>query len=219
MMNVKLRLQYKGAKTASIQLESEWIGKEMVDELLEDLMRTGRIAHLMIVDEMGNEWNLKQYEKLKKKIVHERRDPVIYFDGGFRPDTNEAGIGVAIYYKRGNASYRRRMNAKFHEITTNNEAEYAALYYALDLLQQLEIKQTPCTIKGDAQGVLKQLAGEWPCYEKVLNDWLDKIEKKISNMQLKPKFEIISRKENKEADQLANQALHNESIDSHYEVK
>lgn len=218
-VDIKLKLQYKGAKTANIQLESEWIEEEDIDDLLEDMLKTGRIAHLTIIDEMGNEWSLKEYDKLKIKMEHEPRAPVIYFDGGFRKATHESGIGVVIYYKIGNVTYRKRSNAKLEELTTNNEAEYAALYHALVQLQHLEIKQLPCTIKGDAQGVLKQLAGEWPCYEEVLNEWLDKIEAKIKDLGIKPAFEIISRQENKEADQLANQALNNQSIDSHHKIE
>ena len=94
----------------------------------------------------------------------------------------------------------------------NNEAEYAALMFALNLLDEIGVHQVPCDIKGDSQGVLKQLAGEWPCYEENLNQWLDRMEAKIKTLGLKPRFQPIPRNENKEADKLASQALEGKNI-------
>jgi ribonuclease HI len=104
-------------------------------------------------------------------------------------------------------------------IVSNSEAEYAALYNAVGMLEQLDIRHSPCTIKGDAQGALRQLAGEWPCYEAHLNSWLDKIELKIKELHLKPSLEVITREQNKEADKLARQALENKIIHSHTKIE
>ncbi|CAM3982147.1 reverse transcriptase-like protein [Lederbergia lenta] len=215
MMKIKLKITYQGTKTIAVPFESEWIEEKYTDPLLVDLQKTGRIKDITIMDEMGREWNRKEYEKLKQKMESEPKNPVVYFDGGFDRDTSESGIGIVIYYEKGNATYRYRINAKLDELETNNEAEYAALYQSLSSLEEIGMKQLPCIFRGDSQGVLKQLAGEWPCYEKTLNKWLDRIEAKITKLGIKPSYEIISRTENKEADKLATQALENKIIQSH----
>ncbi|MBS4203185.1 reverse transcriptase-like protein [Lederbergia citrea] len=217
-MKMKLKIVYKVKKTISVKMETEWIDEQFVDFLLADFQKTGRISEIIVIDEMGRVWSRKEYEKLKIKMEHEPVNPLIYFDGGFDKQTGTAGIGIVIYYEKGNATYRYRANAKLDEMENNNEAEYAALYNALMHWEEIGAKNLPIIIRGDSQGVLKQLEGDWPCYEKVLNAWLDRIETKISELNLKAQFEVISRRENKEADKLASQALENNIIQSHLKI-
>lgn len=214
-MKIKLKIIYQGPKTVSIPFESDWTEERFVHHLLNDLQKTGRMKDIIIMDEMGREWNRKEFEKLTQKMESEPINPVIYFDGGFDKINKISGIGIVIYYEKGKDKYRYRANGKLTELDTNNEAEYAALYNALMYLEEIGIKQLPCTIRGDSQGILKQLAGEWPCYEETLNIWLDRIEDKIKDLGLKPVYEIISRNDNKEADKLASQAIENKIIQSH----
>lgn len=101
---------------------------------------------------------------------------------------------------------------------TNNEAEYAALYFTLTILEELGVHHLPCEFIGDSQVVLKQLEGEWPCYEDVLNRWLDRIENKQKELGLEPRYTVVSRKENKEADKLASQALEGKMINSKMQI-
>ena len=218
-MKIKLSFEYKGPKTISVHLESDWIEEEYANNVMDDLLKTGRISDISIMDEMGREWNRKEYGKLKQKMELEPVNPYLYFDGGFDNQTGEAGIGIVVYYNKGNEQYRYRTNAKLDELETNNEAEYAALYNGLLLMKEIGIQHIPCVIKGDSQGVLKQLAGEWPCYEKVLNMWLDRIEALIQDLGIKARFEVISRRDNKEADKLASQALLNTMIHSHLKIE
>ncbi|MCJ8006617.1 reverse transcriptase-like protein [Lederbergia wuyishanensis] len=217
-MKYKVKFEYKGAKTKKVSMETEWLDEIYIDNLLEDLQRTGRVLDLLIIDEMEREWNRKEYSKLKIKLELEPVDPIIYFDGGFDIQSGTAGIGIVIYYKKGKEKYRYRANAKLEQLENNNEAEYAALYNALLFLENLGMKSLPVEIKGDSQGVIKQLEGEWPCYEKVLNKWLDRIEAKILDLGLKPNYEIIARRDNKEADKLATQALTNNIIEGHMKI-
>ena len=70
-------------------------------------------------------------------------------------------------------------------------------------------------------GILKLYCNnwrEWPCYDEHLNHYLDQIEQKAKQMKLKLVCEPISRKQNKEAHQLATQALEGTVIDSHKEI-
>lgn len=217
-MNIKLLFIYKGPKTTTLRMESEWFQEEYAEKMIDDLIKTGRVTDLTIVDELGREWNRKEFEKLRRKMEEEPTNPILYFDGGFHIGSGAAGTGMVIYYNKGKEQYRLRSNAKLNELETNNEAEYAALYNGLTMLEEIGVRHLPCVIKGDSQGVLKQLAGEWPCYESNLNRWLDRIEEKISSLGLKPTFEVISRNDNKEADKLAGQALAENFISSHVKL-
>lgn len=217
-MKVKVKFIYKTSPQIAIPMESDWFNLNLIERFLMDLQNTGRAHDLIIMDEMEREWNQKQFTKLQKKMEEEPTEPVVYFDGGYNRDLRKAGIGIVIYYKKGNRSYRDRMNSLLEELESNNEAEYAALYNSLLILEEIGFKNVPVLFKGDAQGVMKQLKGEWPCYEEVLNRWLERIEQKIKSLGLKAKFEIIPRKENKEADILATQALEHKNIRSHTEI-
>ncbi|MCR2820180.1 reverse transcriptase-like protein [Lederbergia panacisoli] len=217
-MRYKLKLKYKGAKTVPVLMETEWLDEKYVDNIIDDLDRTGRITYIEIIDEMEREWSRKEYAKLKQTLELEPTDPELYFDGGYDIQSGTAGIGMVIYYKKGNETYRFRTNGKLDQLDNNNEAEYAALYNALLHVEDLGMKNLPVVIKGDSQGVIKQLEGEWPCYEKVLNTWLDRIEAKIKELGLKPNYEVISRRDNKEADKLATQALENNLIEGHMKI-
>ncbi|MGV3464422.1 MAG: reverse transcriptase-like protein [Heyndrickxia sp.] len=217
-MKVKIKWVYRGAKTAELIFESDWISQDVLDRSLDDIYSTGRVKDLTIIDEMGTEWTKKEYLKLKEKVKDEPSNCTIYFDGGFDRQSGTAGIGMVLYYQLGTEKYRYRQNAKIDAIQTNNEAEYIALHNAITLLEEIGAHHIPCIIKGDSQGVLKQLSGEWPCFEKILNDWLDRIEEKIELLGLKTTYMPISRKENKEADQLASQALEGKTISSHLKI-
>ena len=41
---------------------------------------------------------------MKKLVVELEEDPhdvMVYFDGGFNKETNQAGLGIVIYYRQG----------------------------------------------------------------------------------------------------------------------
>ncbi|WP_409251114.1 reverse transcriptase-like protein [Bacillus sp. SCS-153A] len=216
-MKMKVIWTYIGKIPDRIIFESEWMNRKYVDYLIEDLLRIGRAKDILIRDEMENEWSRKEFLKLNEELEQEPENITVYFDGGYDKENALAGLGMVIYYQKGGKNYRIRKNAKLQELENNNEAEYAALYSCMQLLEELEVRQVPCVIKGDSQVVLKQLEGEWPCYEETLNNWLDRIEAKIKALRIKPIYEAIDRKQNKEADHLANQALQDTFIHSHSE--
>lgn len=218
-MKYRLEWKYKMKGQPSVLFSSEWINGQQILPLGEDILKTGRVDQLTFYDELGMEWTKKELEKLLIKINSEPHDVTVYFDGGFNKETYEAGIGVVVLYEQNNKKYRIRANELFSEIDTNNEAEYAALFFALQIIEDLGVAHLPCKIKGDAQGVLKQLAGEWPCYEKTLNKWLDRIEAKVNKLKIKPIYLPISRKANKEADKLASQALEGIEIFSKLQIE
>ncbi|PFA70182.1 hypothetical protein CN378_02005 [Bacillus sp. AFS015802] len=213
-MEMKIKFNYKSKTSSDIVFESGYFPRKETLIHVDDLMKTGRVQDLEIIDEMGNSWTRKEFIKLNQELEKEPENIVVFFDGGFEKETNHAGTGVVIYYDKGGESFRIRKNDLLEGIENNNEAEYAALHIALGLLDEIGVKNVPCTIKGDSQVVMKQLGGEWPCYEEVLSKWLDRIEALLKKLGLKPDLVVLNRKDNKEADKLANQALEGTKVHS-----
>ncbi|MEQ2528587.1 reverse transcriptase-like protein [Robertmurraya yapensis] len=217
-MKYQIEMQYKITGNRKVLFTSDWLDAEMALLTGEQLEKSGKATDLSFIDEMNSSWSLKELRKLSAEIEEEPHDIKIYFDGGFNKDTSEAGLGAIIYYKQGKKNFRLRANELIEQMDTNNEAEYAALYFALNLLQDLGVHHLPVEIKGDSQVVLKQLEGEWPCFEDNLNRWLDRIEGKMKQLGIEPLYEALPRKENKEADRLATQALEGTIINSTIEI-
>ncbi|UII54556.1 reverse transcriptase-like protein [Cytobacillus spongiae] len=217
-MKYRLEWKYKIKGKKSILFTSEWLDKDLALLAGQDIEGSGKCAELFYYDEMESSWTTKEMKKLLSELEDEPHDLVIYFDGGYQKETYQGGLGAVIYYKQGNKKYRIRANELFDEMESNNEAEYAALYFSLNVLEEMGAHHMPCEIKGDSQGLLMQLKGEWPCYEENLNKWLDRIEEKLKKLSLLPTYTNISRKENKEADQLASQALEGIEINSKMQI-
>lgn len=217
-MKYKLEWKYKLKGNESVLFTSDWLESELAISVGDDLEKTGKAKEILYHDEMGTSWTIKEIKKLSEEIETEPHDVLIYFDGGHHVDRNEGGLGVVIYYKQGKKKFRIRANERIEEMETNNEAEYAALHFALSILEELGVHHIPCDIKGDSQVVIKQLEGEWPCYEENLNRWLDRIEEKINEMGIDPRFTSLPRNENKEADKLATQALDGKMINSKMQI-
>ncbi len=217
-MKYKLAWLYRLKGTDGIRFTSDWMDGETALELGGDLEKGGKALDLEFFDEMGTGWSLKEMRKLLAEVEAEPHDITVYFDGGFNKDTYQAGLGAVIYYKQGKKKFRIRANERISEMETNNEAEYAAMHYAVTLLEEMGAHHMTCRFLGDSQVVLKQLEGEWPCYEESLNRWLDRIEEKIKKLGLEPKYEPIPRSGNKEADKLASQALEGKLINSRMQI-
>ena len=211
-MKYRLEWNHKLKSNEKVQFSSDWVSGETAIEIGEELERSGKISDLYFYDEKGTSWILKEMKKLLTEIEDDPHEIIVFFDGGFQRESNQAGLGAVIFFKQGKKKYRIRANERFDEMETNNEAEYAAFYYALNILEDLGVQHLSCEFKGDSQVVLKQLEGEWPCYEDSLNRWLDRIEEKIKALGIIPKYTVIPRKDNKEADKLATQALEGKEI-------
>ncbi|NCU17255.1 reverse transcriptase-like protein [Pallidibacillus pasinlerensis] len=218
-MEFKIIMQYETKTKILTSFESEWIDGKDIIHLIDDLEKTGRVKSMEIQDETGLSWTKKELNKLLTKIEAEPDNLTLYFDGSYNKSTGEAGVGAALYYRLGDEKIRHRWNEKIDYLQSNNEAEYIALHFALERLFDLHIKGKKIVIKGDSQGLLMQLKGEWPCFEENLNDWLDKIELNIKNLKLTPDYQPIPRGENKEADQLARQALQGVKVESKHILK
>ncbi|RLL47767.1 reverse transcriptase-like protein [Oceanobacillus piezotolerans] len=206
-MKVRIDFTYVTAKGT----KGRFVSEEMPDSnallLALDMEKTGRAKTLKFIDKNDSIWTIKELKKYLEGIQSEPHDVTVYFDGGFDNGKRISGLGCVIYYEQNGNRYRLRKNAQVEELETNNEAEYAAFYLAVQELEALGIHHMPVTFIGDSKVVINQLNGDWPCYEKELEKWIGRIETKLKSLGMDPEFHQVSRNDNKEADHLATQAL------------
>lgn len=198
---------YKTPKGLETTFRSDELRLKEAILLAEDLEKTGRLKKVLFTDQQGQQWTLKQLKKLTKEIETEPHHITVYFDGGFDVKTKQTGLGCAIYYEQNHQTYRMRKNATVEGIESNNEAEYAALHMGVKELELLGVQHLPVTFIGDSMVVINHLSEDWPCYEEEFLVWIERIETYVDRLRIHPTYELIPRKGNKEADQLATQAL------------
>jgi ribonuclease HI len=132
---------------------------------------------------------------------------VVYTDGGARGNPGPAAIGVVIKDERGHTikSYGEAIGD-----TTNNEAEYRAVVFALQktkaLLGKEKIKNVALEVNMDSELVVRQLNGEYKIEEERLFPFFIKIWNLRTDFG-EVSFRHIPREKNKEADRLVNEAL------------
>ncbi len=129
----------------------------------------------------------------------------IFSDGGARGNPGPSGIGVIIEAGNAKKTYR-----EFIGHATNNEAEYKALFFALQKVKQLygknKIRKMSLNCFLDSELVVKQLNHKY----KINEENIQKIFLKIWNLSIdfgEVKYTHIPREKNMEADHLANLAL------------
>jgi len=126
---------------------------------------------------------------------------IIRADGASRGNPGQAAIGAVIKDEQGGliASISRRIGR-----ATNNQAEYKAIIAALEEATRLGVKQVD--IKMDSELVVRQINGEY----RVKSATLKPLYQQVKQLQgLLEGFTIthIPRRQNMEADKLANKAL------------
>ncbi|MDV6378635.1 reverse transcriptase-like protein [Sporosarcina sp. GW1-11] len=206
-MQVVIEWIYTSPKGKTTVFQSQEISAEEAVLLAEDIEKTGRAKQILFVDQHDSSWTVKELKSYLKGIETEPHNITIYFDGGFDWEQKTAGLGCVIYYDQSGKSYRLRKNASVRGLTSNNEAEYAALHFCLQELEILGAHHLPIRILGDSRVVINHLNEEWPAIEENLYSWANKIEAKMDTLGLQPQYELISRKSNGEADRLATQAI------------
>ncbi|MEE9574117.1 MAG: ribonuclease HI family protein [Candidatus Neomarinimicrobiota bacterium] len=126
----------------------------------------------------------------------------LYFDGASRSNPGPASYGGVIYED----NVERYTYKKYIGSTTNNVAEYQALLNGLLCAQEKGI--TNVNVYGDSKLVIEQVTGNW----KVNSPLLKPIHREICALLATNTFDTITfqhvyRKNNKRADELANEAL------------
>lgn len=218
-MKIRIEMTYKTPKGTETVFLSDEMNPEKALLLAEDLERTGRMKKMTFYDNHDTTWMLKELKKYVNSVETEPHNIVVFFDGGFDVESKKAGLGCVIYYEQDGKQHRIRRNASVDELNTNGEAEYAALHLAIGELELLGVHHLPVSFTGDSQGVINQLKDEWPCYEEELLRWIDRIEQKLETNGITPEYILVPRKQNKEADHLATQALQGVEIYSNSMVE
>lgn len=132
---------------------------------------------------------------------------IVYTDGGSRGNPGPAGIGVVVCdsAERTIKEYGEKIGIK-----TNNEAEYAAVIFALKKIKALFGKEKTIkmeiSFKMDSEFVMKQLNGEY----KIEEERMFPLFIAVWNLKMdfaKVSFSHVPREKNRSADKLVNQAL------------
>ncbi len=135
---------------------------------------------------------------------------IVYTDGGARGNPGPAALGVVISDQKGNLikEYGEALGVK-----TNNEAEYAAVIFALKKIKALfgkeKIKKMHIDMKMDSEFVMKQLNGEY----KIEEERMFPLFVAVWNLRMdfgKVTFSHVPREKNRAADRLVNMALDRE---------
>lgn len=131
----------------------------------------------------------------------------MYSDGGARGNPGPAAIGVVIKDEEGRVIHRlgKRMG-----IATNNEAEYAAVIEALTFIANRKIISKRINFYLDSQLVASQLSGTFKTKNPKLKMFLVKVREKEAEVGGNIFYQYIPREQNREADELLNQALDKE---------
>ncbi|OGZ72248.1 MAG: hypothetical protein A2908_03855 [Candidatus Staskawiczbacteria bacterium RIFCSPLOWO2_01_FULL_38_12b] len=136
------------------------------------------------------------------------KEIVIYTDGGSRGNPGKAAIGVVFCNEKGEVI--KKFGEYLGDHLTNNDAEYAAVIFALKKFKALFGKamaeHSQVEIRSDSELLVKQMNGKY----KVENEKIQKFFMEIWNLKIdfkEVKFKAIPREKNKEADALVNQAL------------
>jgi len=147
----------------------------------------------------------------------------IHTDGGSRGNPGPAAIGVVISAEDGPRSKKRsdlvslgwkKEYGEYIGVTTNNEAEYQAVIFALKKIKQLigneKAEQAHVIFQMDSELLVKQLNHQY----KVKEDNIQKLFLEVHNLRMdfgKVEFKHVLRGKNAEADRLANEALDRKS--------
>ncbi|MEK7076063.1 MAG: ribonuclease HI family protein [Patescibacteria group bacterium] len=139
----------------------------------------------------------------------EKNKITIHTDGGSRGNPGPAAVGVVIEGPFGKKEYGEHVGE-----TTNNEAEYRAVIFALKKLKALvgsdKCRESLVEFVLDSELVVKQLNKEYKLKDKNIQNFF--IE--IWNLTFDfggVSFRHIPREENKEADRIVNQVLDRET--------
>ena len=139
----------------------------------------------------------------------------IYTDGGARGNPGPAAIGVVIEGPGPAVAGGKKTYQEYIGETTNNEAEYQALIFALKKLKQLvgteKLKDYMIECYADSELMVKQLNGEFKIKEKSIQKFFIEIWNLKIDLDVPISFHHVPREQNAGADELVNQVLDREA--------
>ena len=126
---------------------------------------------------------------------------IAHIDGGARGNPGPAGYGVVIHDSKSN---RVAGLSKYLGRQTNNFAEYQALIGALEYA--IESRHPALKVVSDSELLVRQIKGIYKVKEPTLRDLHSRASGLISKLEWF-QIEHVLRGHNREADQLANEAM------------
>ncbi|HCC84555.1 MAG TPA: hypothetical protein DEP87_02640 [Candidatus Pacebacteria bacterium] len=131
---------------------------------------------------------------------------IIHTDGGSRGNPGPAGFGVVVREAQTQKVVTELQG--FLGTKTNNEAEYVGLITALTwLCQNPSPSPTKVEFCLDSMLVVEQMKKNWKIKEPRLQLLAKKAWELLASLTFPVSFQAIPRAQNKRADQLANQAM------------
>ncbi len=127
----------------------------------------------------------------------------VHIDGASRGNPGPSGAGVVIETPAG----EKIEKAEFLGERTNNQAEYEALIVALESLSELGARAV--RILSDSELLVKQMRAEYRIKNQGLKPLFGRALSLLAELD-SYEFELIERKRNRRADQLANFAVDRE---------
>lgn len=124
----------------------------------------------------------------------------MFSDGGARGNPGPAGIGYVLEVQGEDPIHY----GEYIGATTNNQAEYQALFKGLMKAAEIGVNTITCYL--DSELVVKQLNGQYKMKNEALRPWYDQI-LALKNSFQSVSFEHVPRAKNKEADKLVNEAI------------
>ena len=134
---------------------------------------------------------------------------VIYTDGGARNNPGPAGAGVVAYDGQKKLFELKKF---LGEDRTNNRAEYEAEILALTEAKKRGLGKREIEERMDSELIQRQLTDEYRVKEETLWPQYMKVHNLLVAHFPNIRFVHVSREENREADQLVNEAIDESSV-------
>ncbi|MDD2822607.1 MAG: ribonuclease HI family protein [Candidatus Daviesbacteria bacterium] len=135
---------------------------------------------------------------------------IIYTDGGSRGNPGPAAAAFIVKSEGGEVLAEK---GAFLGVATNNEAEYAAVIKALELmvLDYKDLKSAEIEVRADSKLVVEQLSGNWKIKNERIRVLCNQVKQLESNLG-KIEYKYIPRDLNHEADLIVNITLDNQKV-------
>ncbi len=126
---------------------------------------------------------------------------ILFTDGGSRGNPGPAAIGAVVYSSEGDV---KETISRYIGETTNNQAEYQALFAGLQACQVQGAEEINCYL--DSELLVRQLNGQYKVKDPGLTEQYHKVQNELRKFN-KVTFTHVPREKNKLADQMVNEAL------------
>jgi ribonuclease HI len=137
--------------------------------------------------------------------THKHESLSVFTDGGSRGNPGPAAIGVAFFDAAGT---QVEGHGEYLGETTNNQAEYRALLFALKRAVELGVRTLTCYL--DSELVVRQMNGVYRVKDPDLRPLFEDAKQTAAHLE-KVTYSHVRREKNKVADRLVNEALDHET--------